>query len=85
MYREEFDDTGHTYSHMVSVSLDQRRCATSQDLPARLQATSNQPAYSDVDFTMDMDADWQDEDDQDVHRVVCSRPAKRYQNSVGRH
>lgn len=70
---------------MLSVSLDRRRYSTVQDPPTRLGVASNEPTYRDVDLTMDMDADWQDEDDRDAHTVICSRPAKRYQKSVGTH
>ena len=77
--------SGHTYSCMLSVSLDRRRYSTVQDPPTRLGVASNEPTYRDVDLTMDMDVDWQDEDNRDVHTVICSRPAKRYQKSVGTH
>ena len=83
MYRECSDGAEHAHSRMISISSDGRRRATEQDLPVQLRITPKESCT--IDFAVNMDVDWQDEDNtsDEVHRnVVCAKPARRYQNLV---
>ena len=82
VYHDCSDDE-HAYSHMICLSMDGRRNVSTQDSPVRLRPTPN--GRNAMDFNIDMDAGWSDEENYnggDGQRIVCSRPAKRYQTSV---
>ena len=84
MYCECSNKAEHAYSHMISISSDGQWRATEQDLPVQLHTTPNE--FHAIDFAVNMDVDWQDEenhwDDEVPCAVVCAKPARRYQNSV---